>query len=159
MTTGTMVRMEAYKEVKAKQVSCGPKKAECIVLLGEGAQRRSVTCYPIRENGGWVGYNPDAAGIQRRELAEDLLRDAQSAYRTAEFLANLPDREIKFRLKAGDENEPVYALILAKNSWTIKAAKKTLRDNLAKVTISLGVIDKITSDLKAAYPYRVRFVF
>lgn len=73
-----------------------PAKAQVAVCLGEGSERRSITCHVVQQaDGSWTGRNPDPQAEKMHKFADKTIVRAQASLKDAERdLAALGERKL-----------------------------------------------------------------
>ncbi len=126
------------KAVQAHQIQVSGRKAQVIVLVGEGLTKKSVTRHAVWENGKWVAHNPDQSVRDRHTRGNRALIDAQDAVTTAK-------RELAAAEKVEEQE---------KKDRLMKWAKVLLRQAELRCAAAQDSMNAIQRD----FPLKVYFV-
>ncbi|MDP3793046.1 MAG: hypothetical protein Q8Q89_04960 [bacterium] len=140
------------------------KKTGCwqaTVLIGEGANRRSVTCHPHREGGILVGNNPDPTTIRRRDQAARVLANASATYERIAGEITLFEKLLKRELTEKELEtfrlQGVSTEVQAKVTVKEKVIP-TLKIQLFSARKAVEKAQAFQAEVNAAYPLTVEFV-
>ncbi len=102
------------KEQKFKREA---KRAQIIVCLGEGSERRSVTRHVVQQSdGSWIGKNPDDQAEKLHVKADETLIRAQAALNEAEraLVTLRKANEDKKQIAEAEKKVAAYAFAVKK---------------------------------------------
>ena len=133
------------------------RRMQVTVLHGEGSEQRSETRHVVRDNGIWIGNNPDPTAVSRDENARKVLESAKSA--VERLAAKIADCE---EALAGELTEAELNELKAKNQADGKRIVgkilSGLRVKLGEAKTTLTVAEKQKEEVAEAYPLTVQFI-
>lgn len=151
---------DAMKTVQARLISSTIKKgktirAQVVVLIGEGPNRRSVTCHVEHKGGIWVGRNPDESAEGYHEAADNRVSGAESAVqKVVKTLATL--RAIAEGKKTKEAPDGFFTRLLKRG---VALAIESEESNLRLAEEDLKNAERRKEEVEREYPLYVEFVF
>lgn len=151
--------------------SSNGKKAQVVLLVGEGAHRRSITRHVHLEGGRWMGLNPDEAAVAQLDAGEKELEETQSCHETIASLAEIQMKDLKrFAGKIQQYREETHGvpatvfnlgmdILLAEQKLNAKTLKAALKAEIAKSEKNLKEIHGRVEKLRREIPRHVEFYF
>jgi hypothetical protein len=143
------------------------KRAEVVIYVGEGSQRRSITRHVHLQSGQWVGRNPNDAALARLDEAERAFEKVKGQHETLKPLAKLSvkeiDKIIKQVRKHGKKARGIPNGFLDTVGSLVKSKvdAETIRVELGKIikesAIALGVATRRVRKLRKEIPREVIF--
>ncbi len=153
--------------------SNGGRRAQVVVVMGNGAQKRSVTRHVRWEGSGWMGHNPNEAAVARLDEAEAELGRATERCNNIAALLDLTDEALgrhintirQKRQKWADcSNVPNLILALGEellelDQLRVSALREELAEQLRRHEQDLEDMECCFQELRRLTPRQVQFVF
>ena len=160
--------------IQARLISMdrGGKRAQVVIYLGEGSQRRSLTRHVRLEGPGYlwgVGRSIDESGLARLDAAEVALKRAEHEYGFFRNSAEISFKEINGWLRrirwcreAMCDLPPVFReaverVLLADQELNAKAIKTALRRMVAESAAALQITRERAEQLRREIPRWISF--
>ena len=148
---------------QARVISTGKQRgrAEVVLCVGEGSQRRSITRH-IRLTGGvWVGRNTDDAAVARLDAAEKALEETERRHNLMKPLAKITIKEINNILgriyQYGKKRAPNGFLDVAGDEVDAKIIRIAIMAKNKKLAVVFHDAAKYARNIRKEVPREVIF--